>query len=276
MLCNYQNITDYCTNKFTYEYADTLKSSVIRTDKDTGEVLTISPDTNLFVEPCDNNDLVEVISFWDCYQIFANTSTVPTKDVSIDKIVESTSVIVASDYDLSLSDGVPVTIPGMNTILLDGSMNNQIHLGNIGALCIILYNLDPQNTMPYILDVNNISYSLNYSDLQYLLTEYFTKVSLKKNIKDDALKVLDSNNSSVTNNSIITNFCSNKIPSNVQKSNITIDYSTIKTMVSLPPNVCDPPCDPNSCLSCVDGNCQSLCGETQYCCDGTCQDESCD
>lgn len=283
MICNYENITDYCLNKFTYQYAAVptatsgdMTTSVIRTDKDSGEIVTIDPNTDLYILPCDINDLVEVISAWECYQIFINNSNTKAQNVDIDKIIDASSNSISTNYDLSLSDGGSINIQNMNTILLDGSINNQIHLGNIAALSILLYNLDPQSPMPYILDVNNIAYYLNYNDLQYLLTEYFNQVSKQKNIKDDALVTLDTT-TLITNSSLNNSlFCKNQIPDNVKKSNITIDYSNIQNVVlSLPPEICDPPCDPNSCESCVNGNCENLCAEGQYCCDGACQDEPC-
>jgi len=273
MICNYQNINDYCLNKFTYQYANIptassgdLVTSVIRTDKDTGEVLTISPDTNLFVEPCNSDDLVEVISVWECYTIYATSDNSVVKSVDEAIKIADQNTKVLSNYDTNSQDGVVIDISGFNNFIIDGSMENQIHLGNIFALANILYNENSNNQMPYILDINNVAYYFDYASLKNILTVYFTKVTKQKIIKDDLVNQINTKN---YNENLY--YCYPKVSENFIKENKEIDISTYKISVSLPPNICDPPCDPDSCESCVNGVCESLCGENQYCCNGICE-----
>lgn len=274
MICNYENITDYCNNKFLYQYVTTpisisgdLVTSVIRTDKDTGQKITISSDTNLFIEPCDSNDLVEVISYWECYAIYVNNGNiVNSPDLLAVNNLQTDSVL--KNYDSSLQDGVSISIDSYNTIILDGTIENQIHLGNIICLANILYNENTNSAMPYILDVNNTAYYLNYSTLKLVLTKYFETVSKQKVVKDNLLNQLQTIKTSddISNKS----YCNNKISQNIIQSNIVIDYSTYQEISEVSTGVCDPPCDPDSCETCVNGQCVSLCTSGQCCDDGIC------
>jgi hypothetical protein len=269
MICGYQNINDYCLNKFTYQYASIptatsgdLITSVIRTDKDSGEVITISPNTDLYVLPCDNNDLVEVISVWECYQIFVNNNNLVSKvDTSIVK--NNKQEEITNNYDLNLQDSISINLDNFNTIMLDSSTENQIHLGNIFCLANILYNEDANSVMPYILDINNIAYYFSYNDLKSLLKTYFYKVAKVKNIKDDLLFQVSADTNSEDINS--KSLCKNKVAVNIFKENKSIDISTYKNpiLVSLPPEICDPPCDPANCESCVNGQCVGSCPECE-------------
>ncbi len=274
MICNYQNITDYCLNKFSYQYTTTptsasgdLVTSVIRTDKDTGQKITISSDTDLFIEPCDNNDLVEVISYWECYAIYVNNgNVVNSPDLLVTNTLQTDSVL--KNYDNSLQDGVSISIDSYNTIILDGTIENQIHLSNVICLANILYNENTNSAMPYILDINNTAYYLNYSTLKLVLTKYFETVSKQKVVKDDLLNQLQT----IKTSDDISNkyYCNNKTSQNIIQSNIVIDYSTYQEISDVTTGVCDPPCDSNSCETCVDGQCVSLCDSGECCDDGVC------
>jgi hypothetical protein len=247
-----------------------LITSVIRTDKDTGEVLTISPDTNLFVEPCDSDDLVEVISFWECYTIYATSDNSVVKSVDEAIKIADQNTKVLSNYDTNSQDGVVIDISGFNNFIIDGSMENQIHLGNIFALANILYNENSNNQMPYILDINNVAYYFDYASLKNILTVYFTKVTKQKIIKDDLVNQINTKN---YNENLY--YCYPKVSENFIKENKEIDISTYKISVSLPPNICDPPCDPESCKECIDGNCIDFCDPGEYCNNGVCENNTC-
>lgn len=274
MICDYQNIYDYCLNKFSYQYATTpastsgdITTSVIRTDKDTGEIITISPDSNLYVLPCDNNDIVEVMSVWECYEIYVGNNKIVSQPslVTLNTIQKED---VIENYDKNLQDGVTIKIDSYNTIILDGKIENQIHLGNVICLANILYNEDANSVMPYILDINNIAYYLNYNTLKSILTKYFQKVSNQKMAKDDLLNQLEIIK---TSDDILNKYyCNEKVSKNILKENTVIDYSTYKDVSVLPPGICDPPCDPESCEICVDGSCVSSCGQGECCDNGLC------
>lgn len=279
MICNYQNITDYCNNKFTYQYVTTPVSasgdtvtSVIRIDKDTGQKITISSDSNLFVEPCDNNDVLEVISYWECYKIYVSNNN-PVLPPSLETLNSNQKNNVFSNYDSNIQDGVSIKIDNSNTIVINSSIENQIHLGNIVCLANILYSKNSNNTMPYILDINNSAYYLNYSTLRKVLTEYFQKTSSTKRVKDDLIYQLNT----IQSSDDISNkyYCDNKVSNNIIKTNIVINYDNYKDPLVSPPEICDPPCDPDSCQTCVDGFCISLCNENEYCYNSTCQTDTC-
>lgn len=274
MICNYENITDYCNNKFTYQYVTTPVSfsgdattSVIRTDKDTGEKITISSNTNLFIEPCDDNDLIEVISYWECYQIYINSGKTVISP-SLSTINDKQKKITLTNYDDNLNEGVSIKIDNYNTIILDSSIENQVHLGNVICLANILYNENINRPMPYILDMNNIAYYLNYSTLKTVLTQYFEKVCKRKVSKDDLVYQLGTIKTS--DDILNTYYCENKISKNITQANTIIDYSTYKEVSVSPPENCDPVCDSDSCETCVDGQCVSLCDSGECCDNGVC------
>jgi hypothetical protein len=127
--------------------------------------------------------------------------------------------------------------------------------------------------MPYILDINNIAYYFSYNDLKSLLKTYFYKVAKVKNIKDDLLFQVSADTNSEDINS--KSLCKTKVAVNIFNENKSIDISTYKNpiLVSLPSGICDPPCDPNNCETCVSGQCISLCSSGQCCDDGVCVDQ---
>lgn len=275
MICNYQNIYDYCLNKFSYQYVTTpastsgdITTSVIRTDKDTGEIIRISSDSDLYILPCDNTDIVEVMSVWECYEIYVSDNKIVSQpSLAILNTIQKEDAI--KNYDNNLQDGVTIKIDSYNTIILDGKIENQIHLGNVICLANILYNEDANSVMPYILDINNIAYYLNYNTLKNILTKYFQKVSDQKNAKDDLLNQLET----IKTSDDISNkyYCNEKVSKNIIKENIVIDYSTYKEVSVLPPDICDPPCSPSNCEQCINGVCIEVgcqcyaCGQDSDC-----------
>lgn len=252
MICGYNNIQDYCLNKFSYQYTDNSKTSVIRTDKNTGENITINSNTNLYIEPCDSNDIVEVISYWECYQIYITSNSTTVASLESQTIDKNNNNLAR--YDNNLQDGISITVDNSNTIVLDGSIENQIHLGNVICLANILYNENVNNIMPYILDKNNTAYYLNYNTLKDILIQYFKKVSNCKNIKDDLVYQIASVNSS--ENLFDKYYCENKISENIIQKNIEIDISNHREI--LPLDICDPPCDPINGQECVNGVCVDI------------------
>lgn len=276
MICNYQNINDYCNNKFAYQYTSTpisssgdMVTSVIRTDKDTGEKITISSDTNLFVEPCDNNDILEVISYWECYKIYVSNNNLVLQP-SLETLNANQKNNVFSNYDNNIQDGVTIKIDNSNTIVINSSIENQIHLGNIICLANILYAKNSNSVMPYILDINNAAYYLNYATLKQVLGEYFKKTAQTKRAKDDLIHQLKTvKGSDDTANKY---YCDNKVSSNIIQVNKFIDYENYKEVSLILPEICDPPCDPSSCQICISGTCVTLtCDENQHCCNAICK-----
>lgn len=284
MFCSYENITDYCTNKYSYQYYDVTQSSpvafatsgdnqsaVIRTDKDTGQQIILTPYSNDFILPCSSDDdTTEATTYWECYQIFLLSpgSVVSPAETSIIQNKQATNI--NDSFYSSINDGLVVTLDGYNPIVLKTSIQDQIYYGNIAMLASILYTEDTNNPMPAILDVNNVSYVFDYDTLNSILISYFNAFATKKYIKDSVLSKLSSATSVDDINQ--TYFCPGKIPDSYTTPTI-ISEIIIKEPPLLPPNEsCDPPCDPDSCKSCVDGECIELCAENECCYNGLCID----
>lgn len=246
MLCNYQNITDYCTNKFSYQYYDVVSagpgqlaatgnnlSPVVRTDKDTGEKIVLYPDSTLIIEPCSaSDDELETISAWQCYQLFllSDTAVVAPADISIVKNKQIDNV--NANFYSSLNDGLIININGYSPIVLKTSIEDQVNYGNIAMLANMLYAEDTDNPMPALLDVNNVAYYLSYSVLNDILTKYFNTFASKKYIKDDSIQAINEPSNTLDDINL-EYFCVGKIPGCYTSPTI-ISEITIKEPPLLP------------------------------------------
>lgn len=265
MLCNYQDINDYCANKFSYQYYDVVNSNpgqlaptgnslspVIRTDKDTGDKIVLYPNSTLTIEPCSStDDALETISAWQCYQLYLLTDNAVVAPADISLIKNKQTDNVNADFYSSLNDGLIITIDGYNPIVLKTSIEDQVHYGNIAMLANMLYAEDTDNPMPALLDFNNVAYYLSYSVLNEILTKYFNTFASKKYIKDDSVKKINSDNMTLDDINL-EYFCVGKIPSS---------YTSSTFVSSQDPVIKEPPLlpfddEPSVSVECsVDGDC---------------------
>jgi hypothetical protein len=106
------------------------------------------------------------------------------------------------------------------------------------------------------------------------LSNYFNKLKSYKIIKDNLINnVLNSSTISDIQKQGFAPSYTSTLTSD-KNTNLSNKNSTIVKFSSLSceekENLCDPPCDPDSCESCVNGECVTLCSEGQCCNNGVC------
>lgn len=290
MICNYENITDYCSNRYSYQFIGTISNNgvvsidksetapVLRTDKITGQNKIITQFSTDLIQPCSSTEDNEGTTEWDCYIIYRYISNGYISDPSLDTLKNDQIDIINNAYQSSIEEGVLVQINNVD-VILGSSIEDQIYYQSILNYAQVLYDDDSDAVMPSFTDAQNNVYKVSYDILITIFKTYFTKVIYYKNLKESLVfQVSDSNTISDLES---LDWCNTKVLiNNLQPTKIqtTINKLVVQSCEDNTNNggsLCDPPCDPNSCLVCVDGSCESSCGENQYCCDGVCQDEPC-
>lgn len=203
MICNYQNINDYCCNRYSYFYNDVISSngivviddselaSVLRVDKATGETKLLTPYSIDPIPTCEATDDNEGTNDWECYIIFrymCQNTTIGDPPFGI--FQEKQKEMIKDAYIVSLKDGVAVVINNKN-VLLPASIQDQILYKSILSYAQALYDDDTDSTMPPFTDVNGTIYNLSYTDLVAAFKTYFTKLVYYKNLQDTLLNEID-------------------------------------------------------------------------------------
>lgn len=101
MSCEYTNLEQLCLNQYTYTYAASSGDNdpVYRIDKDTGSKTLITFSNNLeTVLPCDPNSEEDIMTAWECYQIWRDAGNIPlTANISQLKNQKKTEIL--SEYN---------------------------------------------------------------------------------------------------------------------------------------------------------------------------------
>jgi hypothetical protein len=290
MICNYQNINDYCLNQYSYQFIGTISNNgvvsidksetapVLRTDKTTGENKVISQFSSNIIKPCSSTDDNESTTEWECYIIYRYIGSGYISDPPLDTLKNAQIDIINNSYDSSLDEGVLVNINNTN-VILGSIMEDQIYYQSILNYSQALYDDDSDAVMPSFSDSQNKVYSVSYDTLVSIFKTYFNKVVYYKNLKESLVSQCLSCN---TLSDIETlNWCNTKVLiGNIQPTKIVtnVEKTSVQNCedITVSGPLCDPPCDPNSCESCVNGICTSFCAEGQCCRNGVCGEcESC-
>ena len=289
MICNYTNTIDLCCNKYSYSFINVIPSGitviadksetspVFRTDKSTLETKIISLSSNNLIPTCDINDDSEDTTDWECYIIYRYLASGIISDPPLQTFKNVQIDLINSSYSATLEDGILVTINTKN-IILGSSINDQISYKSILSYAQALYDDDTDASMPPFTDKNGQVYNLSYSDLIVVFKTYFEKVILYKNLKDTLIN--QCSNSSTIDNIQQLNWCSTKpLTGSLIGTKIvtTVDKPIVQSCIVVD-NInisCDPPCDPESCEECIDGNCVNFCDPGEYCNNGVCENNTC-
>lgn len=127
--CGYTDIYDYCrSNEYTYYYGEVIALSgnlvpnkdysapIIREFLGDGSKIIITPDTQTSPEPCDQYDSGDILSDWECYQIWKNDNETQDPPLSVYQDYARASVentfneIMSQGYTLTINDNI-ITIP---------------------------------------------------------------------------------------------------------------------------------------------------------------------
>lgn len=202
MFCNYENITDYCLNNFSYQYAslkndgfflsdDTSDSaSVYRTDLTNGTTKLISLLSSDIVLGCDSNDDESNISEWNCYQIYRNLGESNISSAPLETYIEYQKKLVAESYSNVLDSGISISLRE-NNFILSAKIEDVIYYASLSSQAQYLYDNDPDNQMPSFFDKDGNTHTLSYSDLIFVLKIYLNKVIHYKNLIDNINRLID-------------------------------------------------------------------------------------
>lgn len=246
MFCNYQNTNDYCLNQYSYQFIGAISNNgivtidksetapVLRTDKTTGATKIITSFSTDLIKPCNINDDNETITEWECYTIYRYIGSGYISDPSIETLKNGQIDIINNAYELSLMDGVQVSINNTNTIL-GSNIEDQIYYQSILNYAQVLYDDDSNAVMPSFTDSQNKVYSVSYDTLISIFKIYFNKVIYYKNLKESLVsQCLSSENISDLQT---LDWCSTKVPSSNLKSTKIITSVQKPVILSCEPHL---------------------------------------
>jgi hypothetical protein len=203
MICNYQNITDYCSNQYSYYFYDVTTNSngvvtvddseyatVVRIDNTTGATKILNRYSNDPISVCDIEDDNENTNEWECYIIYRYIAEKSIDNPPLSTFQDKQKDTINTAYFIALNDGIQVTID-QKTVVLSGSLQDQILYKSILSYAQILYNDDTDATMPTFTDILDNIYHLTYADLVEVFKTYFSKLIYYKNLKDSLIKQCD-------------------------------------------------------------------------------------
>lgn len=260
MICGYNNIYDLCLNKYKYEYNNIISngfysvvdsyetSSVIRTDTANGNKYLLKQSDTSSIDLCDVTDETEIISSWDCYQIYRNLKLNEISLPNIEKYKKSQKDIIENTYNKLLSNGILVRIEnfivasspagnisggasgsnpatetlGEYVIRLPAHSKDQINFANIMGFASIIYLTNDNTQLPFIVDYYNKGHKFSYNNMIKILNVYFNTLKQYKEIKDDLLVNIEKAD---TIDSIISNVFYTTKPTFGSTSNTLVDYS---------------------------------------------------
>jgi hypothetical protein len=195
MICNYTNINDFCSNKYSYAFIDVIQSgtsiitnksenaSVLRTDKTTGQTKIINELSNNPVPTCNINDDNEDTTEWECYLIYRYIASGTISDPPLQTFKDAQINLINASYNATIEDGILVNINNQNAIL-GSSIADQMSYKSILSYAQALYDDDNDAPMPLFNDKNGNIYTLSYADLIIVFKTYLEKIILYKNLKD--------------------------------------------------------------------------------------------
>lgn len=218
MICGYNNIYDFCLNKYIYEYAtfDTenlyavpntgINGPVYRIDKITQEKILLEPNSITKINSCSINDEDSTLTSWECYLYYKNNSGVinnpPVLEYKNEQIKR-----VNTQYNNFLTNGILVKINNFATnmstsengaysnisvsetinysILLPALKDDVINFSNTLSLATLMNANDDSDPLPPLIDYYNNAHYLNYYNLSNILSNYFNKLKNCKLILDN-------------------------------------------------------------------------------------------
>lgn len=200
--CNYNDIYDFCrSQEYEYRYGSVIEvngsivpdksydAPVIRTKLSDNTSITIRPDSTTSPSPCSQYDSGDIISDWECYQVWKNDNETldPPEEVyqefKIAKINDSYSNVMSKGYTINV---------GNEQISLPRDQESQTNILNALVQSIV------DDTDPTIQDLNGEPITIPRSALQSQVQSYIkSNQELLKN-KNEAISSVESLSSSLT------------------------------------------------------------------------------
>lgn len=181
MGCNYINLIDLCENKYTYAYISSSGENdpVYRIDKDSGVQTIVSLSNNLdTIDPCNPTQEENIITSWECYQIWKTAGNIPFP--SIDALKNQKKTEIQSAHDTAINTNFSTTSNG-SAVTLDRSFDGQLDLLSV---MINAQLEEQQGTVSLPASTINPSLpSLSYNEWKNVVVKYSDNIN-----KIDALK----------------------------------------------------------------------------------------
>lgn len=288
MFCNYENIVDYCCNKYSYKYAKPYNTNfIIRIDNDTGETVLLDSSSSQIINNCDVSDNEEFITAWNCYRIYIDLCDGVVSDSDTESYSLYQNDKISSLYYDQLSNGYLVKIDDfiVSSIVSGGSGSgsgsgsesssdeikvfsirlkareeDKIYYGNIFALANLIYIKDNDAELPYVVDFFNKAHKFNYQNIVKIFNKYFYGLKKLQNLRDDNVNRL--NDADTLDKILDTDLYQSKPSENI--NNISSFIDQVPSLDQLSCNdkqginqtiFCDENSDCDSEQSCVEGVC---------------------
>lgn len=174
--CGYTDIYDYCrSNEYIYYYGAVVSISgnlvpnkdyaapIIRELLVDGSKIVITPNTQSSPEPCDQYDSGDILSDWECYQIWKNDNE--TLDPPLSVYQEYAKTAVENTFNEIMSQGYSLTINN-NSIILPRDTESQNNIINALMQSIL------SDTDPMIQDIQGNSITIPRTTLQNKIQSY--------------------------------------------------------------------------------------------------------
>jgi hypothetical protein len=295
MFCNYENVTDYCCNKYSYRYyklaynytgfhiLSNYNDPVIRIDNDNGSEILLTELSNDIIYNCDSNDTEDSILSWDCYQIYRNICNKNIDDPTLADYINYQNNNILSIYYDTLSNGYLVTIKDFIisssnnsgsgsgseasstettsfSIRLKARYQDQIYYGNIMTIANSIYISNSDEELPHIIDFYDKAHKFSYQNIVKILSTYFNGLKRLQIVMNDNINRLSRSNSidSVINTDLYQNKPSEKISnaSDLVTEVLLVNKSTGAQVKNLnTPVFCNDNVDCPEGQTCIEGIC---------------------
>ena len=201
-ICGYEDISDLCCQKYLYQYADSISDGyiaiansglfapVLRTDKDTGEIIFLNPYSTETISVCDTTDDSPIIGAWGCYEIWRDQCNNTPSSPKLSSYKDTQKDIINTSYNNVLNSQFSTQVDG-NNIFLDRKPEDQMVLTSRILTTVLQYQSNPSDVSPTITDSFGNILSIPYTGLLQLYSEYNSSNNAITNLKNKMIMNID-------------------------------------------------------------------------------------
>lgn len=201
-ICGYEDVSDLCCQKYLYQYAESISDGyiaitnsglyapVLRTDKDTGEIIFLNPYSTETISVCDTTDDSPIIGAWRCYEIWRDQCNNTLSAPPLSSYKDTQKAIINTSYNNALNSQFSTQIDG-NDIFLNRKLEDQMVLTSRILTAVLQYQSDPSGVSPTITDSFGNILSIPYTGLLQLYSEYNCSNNAITNLKNKTIMNID-------------------------------------------------------------------------------------
>jgi hypothetical protein len=203
MICGFDNINDLCCNKYSYQFAATVtdgtravalsdnEAPVYRIDNTTAETILLDPSSSLTIDPCSSTEETDIISAWECYQIWRNDCQNIPLDPPVDNYKATQRDIIEKAYKARIDEGYITILSDGIRVTLGITPESQVNLASAALSANIAYSNNNQSVMPTIYDINGQALVLSYEQIADLYKKYTTANAAILSLRSYLLSKID-------------------------------------------------------------------------------------